>query len=118
MLIDELVEAYLQQIIFDGFAHADPHPGNVHLTKDRKIALMDLGMVAKFSPNLQEQILKLLIAISKYNGEEVSKVLLEISQDDKTQILLVSKRNQPNCAGFSEQKCRRNANGENAHQNE
>ena len=36
MLIDELVEAYLQQIIFDGFAHADPHPGNVHLTKDRK----------------------------------------------------------------------------------
>ena len=33
--------------------------------------------------NLQEQILKLLIAISKYNGEEVSKVLLEISQDDK-----------------------------------
>lgn len=83
MLIDELVEAYLQQIIFDGFAHADPHPGNVHLTKDRKIALMDLGMVAKFSPNLQEQILKLLIAISKYNGEEVSKVLLEISQDDK-----------------------------------
>ena len=83
VLIDELVEAYLQQIIYDGFAHADPHPGNVHLTKDRKIALMDLGMVAKFSPNLQEQILKLLIAISKYNGEEVSKVLLEISQDDK-----------------------------------
>ena len=79
---------------------------------------MDLGMVAKFSPNLQEQILKLLIAISKYNGEEVSKVLLEISQDDKTQILLVSKKKLTELCWILRtempQKCKR----ENAHQNE
>lgn len=82
-LVDELVAAYLKQIIFDGFAHADPHPGNVHLTKDNKIALMDLGMVAKFGPELRENILKLLIAISKYNGEETSNVLLKMSDYDK-----------------------------------
>ncbi|MCW4452188.1 AarF/UbiB family protein [Kaistella sp. BT6-1-3] len=82
-LVDELVAAYLKQIIFDGFAHADPHPGNVHLTKDNKIALMDLGMVAKFSPDLRENILKLLIAISKYNGEETANTLLKMSDYDK-----------------------------------
>lgn len=82
-LIDELVEAYLQQIIVDGFAHADPHPGNVHLSRDNKILLMDLGMVAKFSPNLQEHILRLLIAVSKYNGEEAANVLLDISEYDR-----------------------------------
>lgn len=82
-LVDELVAAYLKQIIFDGFAHADPHPGNVHLTKDNKIALMDLGMVAKFSPDLRENILKLLIAISKYNGEETANTLLKMSEYDK-----------------------------------
>lgn len=82
-LVDELVAAYLKQIIFDGFAHADPHPGNVHLTKDNKIALMDLGMVAKFGPELRENILKLLIAISKYNGEETSNVLLKMSDYEK-----------------------------------
>ena len=82
-LVDELVAAYLRQIIIDGFAHADPHPGNVHLTKDHKIALMDLGMVAKFGPDLRENILKLLIAISKFNGEETANVLLKMSEYDK-----------------------------------
>ncbi len=82
-LVDELVAAYLKQIIFDGFAHADPHPGNVHLTKDNRIALMDLGMVAKFGPDLRENILKLLIAISKYNGEETANTLLKMSEYDK-----------------------------------
>lgn len=82
-LVDELVAAYLKHIIFDGFAHADPHPGNVHLTKDNKIALMDLGMVAKFGPDLRENILKLLIAISKFNGEETANVLLKMSDYDK-----------------------------------
>ena len=82
-LVDELVAAYLKQIIFDGFAHADPHPGNVHLTTDNQIALMDLGMVAKFGPDLREHILKLLIAISKYNGEETANVLLKMSEYDK-----------------------------------
>lgn len=83
-LIDDLVACYLKQVVLDGFAHADPHPGNVHLTKDHKIALMDLGMVAKFGPELRENILKLLIAISKYNGDETSEVLLKMSEYDKT----------------------------------
>jgi ubiquinone biosynthesis protein len=46
-LVDELVEAYLKQIVSDGFVHADPHPGNIHLLENEKIALIDLGMVAK-----------------------------------------------------------------------
>ncbi|OWK73946.1 ABC transporter [Flavobacteriaceae bacterium JJC] len=83
-LIDDLVACYLKQVVLDGFAHADPHPGNVHLTKDHKIALMDLGMVAKFGPELRENILKLLIAISKYNGDETSEELLKMSEYDKT----------------------------------
>lgn len=82
-LVDELVAAYMKQIIIDGFAHADPHPGNVHLTKDHKIALMDLGMVAKFGPELRDQLLKLMIAISKYNGNDTANALLHISNYDK-----------------------------------
>nr|WP_294937347.1 AarF/UbiB family protein [uncultured Flavobacterium sp.] len=82
-LVDELIEAYMKQILYDGIAHADPHPGNVHLTAENKVVLMDLGMVAKFSPTLQDDILKLLIAMSKYDGEETSNVLLNISVHDK-----------------------------------
>ncbi len=79
-LVDELVEAYLKQIITDGFVHADPHPGNIHLTKDHKIALIDLGMVAKFTPNMQEKLLQLLIALSQDDGEACADVLLNMSE--------------------------------------
>ena len=79
-LVDELVDAYLKQLITDGFVHADPHPGNVHLTKDNKIALIDLGMVAKFTPSMQEKLLQLLIALSQNDGEASADVLLSMSE--------------------------------------
>lgn len=81
-IVDELVEAYLQQVINDGFVHADPHPGNIQFTRDDKIALIDLGMVAKFTPGLQEDLLQLLIAISRSNGQDTAHVLLNMSEYD------------------------------------
>ena len=82
-LVDELVHAYLQQIIVDGFAHADPHPGNMLLTQNNKLALVDLGMVAKFAPILQEDLLKLLGAMSQANGDQIASTLLSISSYDR-----------------------------------
>lgn len=82
-LVDELVKSYLKQIIVDGFAHADPHPGNVYLTPENKIALMDLGMVAKFSNEMQEIILKLMIGLSNYDGSRIADILLSISEYDE-----------------------------------
>lgn len=93
-LVDELVKGYLKQIIVDGFAHADPHPGNVYLTTDNKIALMDLGMVAKFSNKMQETILKLMIGLSNYYSSRISTILLAISEyDEKTVDLALFRKN-------------------------
>ncbi|MFV8224345.1 ABC1 kinase family protein [Christiangramia aquimixticola] len=78
-LVDELVDAYLQQIINDGFAHADPHPGNIKFTEDNKIALIDLGMVARFTPELQENLIELLLALSQSNGQKTARSLLKMS---------------------------------------
>lgn len=83
-LVDDLIEGYLKQIIVDGFAHADPHPGNVHITPNNKLALMDLGMVARFPKELQDQILQLMIGLSNYNSDQVNDVLLNISTYDET----------------------------------
>lgn len=78
-LVEELIEGYLKQIVLDGFAHADPHPGNIHILPNKKIALIDLGMVAQFTKEMQDFLLRLLIEISKNNGEEISSVLMEMS---------------------------------------
>jgi predicted unusual protein kinase regulating ubiquinone biosynthesis (AarF/ABC1/UbiB family) len=57
-LAEELHKAYLKQILVDGFFHADPHPGNVFLNDDGKLALLDLGMIGRISPVMQENLLK------------------------------------------------------------
>lgn len=69
---DALFEAYLKQILVDGIFHADPHPGNVFLTDDDRIGLIDLGMVGYVTESMQENLLKLLIAISDGKGEEAA----------------------------------------------
>lgn len=79
-LVDELVEAYLQQIIDDGFVHADPHPGNIHFTKDHKISLLDLGMVARVSSRNQDYILQLMVALSEEDGEKAADILIEMGR--------------------------------------
>src|SRR5207237_7621668 len=49
-LADQLFTAYLQQILVDGVFHADPHPGNVGITPDGSLALLDVGMLGRISP--------------------------------------------------------------------
>lgn len=81
-LCEELFNAYLKQIVTDGFLHADPHPGNVHLTEDSKIALLDVGMVAHLSEQLRESYLKLLLYIGEGKGDKVSDVLISICRKE------------------------------------
>jgi predicted unusual protein kinase regulating ubiquinone biosynthesis (AarF/ABC1/UbiB family) len=72
-LADELFQAYLKQTLVDGFFHADPHPGNVFLTPDNRIALLDLGMVARLSPRLQDTLLRLVLAVAEGRGDEAAE---------------------------------------------
>ncbi len=74
----QLFQAYLRMILDEGFLHADPHPGNLMLTTDGRLALLDLGMVALVPPRLQDSVVKLLLAIGDGNGEEVALVLAEM----------------------------------------
>ena len=76
----ELVRAYLHQILVDGFFHADPHPGNVLITDDRKIALVDLGMVGHLSARTQERLTELLMAAAEGRGDEAADALLNLGE--------------------------------------
>lgn len=77
-LADELFRAYLRQIIIDGFFHADPHPGNVFLTEDGRIALLDLGMVSRISKSQQDELLKLLLAVAEGRGEQAAEIAIDM----------------------------------------
>jgi ubiquinone biosynthesis protein len=79
-LARELFRAYLHQIVIDGFFHADPHPGNVFLTDDGRIALIDLGMVSRLAPARQDQLLKMLLAVAEGNGDRAATLATQIGQ--------------------------------------
>lgn len=79
-LADELFRAYLQQILVDGVFHADPHPGNVFLTDDARIALLDLGMVARLMTSFHDNLLRLLLAISEGRGEDAAETSIKMGE--------------------------------------
>jgi len=80
-LAEQIFAAYLKQILVDGFFHADPHPGNVLLTDDeKKIALIDLGMVARLTPGVQKHLLRLVISISEGRADSVANIAVEIGE--------------------------------------
>ena len=72
MLAEQLFQAYLDQILVEGFFHADPHPGNVILTPDGRLALVDVGMVARVPKTIRHLLVKLLLALSDGNGKGVA----------------------------------------------
>ncbi|MGY1410184.1 MULTISPECIES: ABC1 kinase family protein [unclassified Luteimonas] len=72
----QLLRAYLDQVFVHGDIHADPHPGNVLLGPDGRIALIDLGMVATIPPRQREHLLKLVFAAVDGRGEDVARQLV------------------------------------------
>jgi predicted unusual protein kinase regulating ubiquinone biosynthesis (AarF/ABC1/UbiB family) len=82
-LAEELFRAYLKQVLVDGIFHADPHPGNVFVTDDGRIALLDLGMVGRTTPEMQSQLIKVLVAVADGKGEQAGEVVINISRKDE-----------------------------------
>lgn len=72
LLATALMKGYLDQVFVHGEIHADPHPGNLLVTNDGRLALFDLGMVAHVPPKLRERLLMLLFAAVDGRGEQVA----------------------------------------------
>ncbi len=83
LLADELLHAYLKQVLADGVFHADPHPGNIFINVvdgAAELVLLDLGMVGRVSSGMREHLLKLLLAVSDGHGEEAAQAITAFSE--------------------------------------
>jgi len=82
-LASVLTQAYLKQICVDGFWHSDPHPGNVFVREiegNPQLVLLDFGMASRISQELQDEVIKLLLAISSNRGAEVADACVRMSE--------------------------------------
>jgi predicted unusual protein kinase regulating ubiquinone biosynthesis (AarF/ABC1/UbiB family) len=59
----KLIEMFTQQILRDGFFHADPHPGNIMVQPGPRIVLLDFGLAKDFPPAFRDAFVRLTFAI-------------------------------------------------------
>src|SRR5712691_304476 len=74
----QLLESYYQQVLAEGFFHADPHPGNLLWWNDT-IYFLDLGMVGELDGELREYLLLALLAFAQEDSAFLGEVLLMLS---------------------------------------
>jgi predicted unusual protein kinase regulating ubiquinone biosynthesis (AarF/ABC1/UbiB family) len=71
-------EAYLHQLLNNGFFHADPHPGNIAVSPEGALIFYDFGMMGRIKANVREQLMKTLFGIAQKDGARVVASLIEL----------------------------------------
>ena len=79
-LAEALIKGYLDLILIHGVFSADPHPGNLLVTPEGRLALIDMGMVAYLTPQTQDYALRLLVALSAGDSDEVAVITVAMGE--------------------------------------
>lgn len=79
-LANVLFKKYLDHILVDGFFHADPHPGNVLVSDQNDLVLLDLGMVGRIPPRMRAKLTQLVLAIIDGRGEDAGEAAIQIGE--------------------------------------
>jgi ubiquinone biosynthesis protein len=80
VLAGSLLRSFLDQIFDAGVFHADPHPGNIHLTRDGRIALLDCGAVGRLTPRQQAGLQAVLLAMATRNPALMADAVTHIAR--------------------------------------
>lgn len=71
-------KAYLQQLLNDGFFHADPHPGNLAVAGDGALIFYDFGMMGQLKSNVKEKLIEMLFGVTEKNADRVVSALIDL----------------------------------------
>lgn len=77
------MEAAFQQIFVDGFFHGDPHPGNMLITDDDRVAFLDWGLVGRLSRAQQDELVDLITSIIMDDVDGITRTVLRMGYTDK-----------------------------------
>lgn len=81
-LVHIAMEAAFQQIFRDGFFHGDPHPGNMLVTDDDRVAFLDWGLVGRLSGAQQDQLIELIITIITNDIDGITRIVLRMGRPE------------------------------------
>ena len=86
-IIVQLLQAYLKMVFRDGLFHGDLHPGNIFLTPEGNLVLIDFGIVGHLSKNTQNSIISMFIAMANEDYERLAYEYIDLAPfDEKTNL--------------------------------
>jgi predicted unusual protein kinase regulating ubiquinone biosynthesis (AarF/ABC1/UbiB family) len=74
-----IARTYLKQLLEDGYFHADPHPGNLRIMDDGRLAFFDFGMVGRITPQLQSMIIDAFFHIVERDVKGLTQDLINLN---------------------------------------
>lgn len=79
LLAESFFSFYVRQVTLEGFYHADPHRGNVLLTPDGRLALLDFGLLGRVDDDTRRSLAMLLLAVAQNRADDVADQILSLS---------------------------------------
>ncbi|WP_442786376.1 ABC1 kinase family protein [Leptothoe sp. PORK10 BA2] len=71
-------QAYLHQLLTDGFFHADPHPGNIAVNPDGALIFYDFGMMGQIQPITRDGLMHTFMGVAQRNADMVMRSLIDL----------------------------------------
>lgn len=84
--LKQYLDCFFKQIFEFGFFHADPHHGNVLVTKDKKLAFLDFGIVGHLTEKQKSELVNMLISATEDEPQKIVSSLLKIGVVSKENI--------------------------------
>ena len=77
-VLDRLLDTLVKMVLYDGFFHGDPHPGNILVDGEDRLIFIDFGLVGRMSVAQQDEIINLIIAVLSGDTEGITRTLLRM----------------------------------------
>ena len=80
LVLDRLLDSVVKQVLYDGFYHADPHPGNIFIDDENRLIFIDFGMIGRLSAAQQDEVINLIIAVLTGDTDGIARTLLRMGR--------------------------------------
>lgn len=78
--VEKSVELFVHTLLADGFFHADLHGGNFFIMKDRKIGIIDFGLMGTLSKKNRANLIAILYSVVTHNYDNLVYEFLEVAE--------------------------------------
>lgn len=77
-VLKTLLDSMVKMVLYDGFFHGDPHPGNILVREDGSLVFIDFGLVGRLSTAQQDELISLVLNVIAGDVDAISRTILRM----------------------------------------